>query len=55
MINFLKNRLHPVTYTLNRKCEHKNGWHDKVNFWIFSKKVFVCTDCITITESREDK
>jgi transposase len=26
-------------------CEHKNGWYVVVNFWIFRKRIFVCSDC----------
>jgi hypothetical protein len=26
-------------------CEHKNGWYVHVRFWIFTKKIFVCSDC----------
>ena len=31
-------------------CEHKNGFYDTVYFWIFRKRVFVCTDCERILE-----
>lgn len=26
-------------------CEHKTGWHGIVEFWIFSRRVFACSDC----------
>jgi hypothetical protein len=26
-------------------CQHANGWYVTVKFWIFSKHVFVCSDC----------
>ena len=26
-------------------CEHKNGWYITVKFWIFKKRMFVCSDC----------
>jgi len=31
-----------TTYT---ECEHSTGWFVRVKFWIFSKYVFVCSDC----------
>ena len=33
-----------VTVTVN-ECPHLNGWYNAIPFWIFTKKVFVCTDC----------
>ena len=27
------------------RCKHANGWWVTVKFWIFSKHVFVCSDC----------
>lgn len=38
----------PVQYvqaTATAPCKHLNGWYGTVKFWIFSKEVFVCTDC----------
>lgn len=26
-------------------CKHRNGWYVTVNFWIFKKRIFVCSDC----------
>jgi len=39
-----------TTYTTSTarafvECKHKNGWYAHVKFWIFCKKVFVCSDC----------
>jgi hypothetical protein len=28
-----------------RKCSHKNGWYGNVRFWIFTKQIFMCSDC----------
>lgn len=33
------------TATYSPPCEHANGWHVLVPFWIFRKRVFVCSDC----------
>lgn len=34
------------TYTATTlECYHRNGWYINVKFWIFSKRVFVCSDC----------
>ena len=27
------------------ECEHNNGWYVTVRFWIFKKRIFVCSDC----------
>ena len=26
-------------------CKHRNGWYVTVRFWIFRKRIFVCSDC----------
>lgn len=33
------------TFTVGTVCNHENGWYVTVPFWIFSKRVFVCSDC----------
>ncbi len=33
------------TATSSPLCNHANGWHVTVRFWIFSKRIFVCSDC----------
>ena len=33
------------TAPLQPNCQHENGWYVRVNFWIFSKRIFVCSDC----------
>lgn len=33
------------TATYSPPCEHKNGWYVSVPFWVFIKRVFVCSDC----------
>ena len=39
-------RVFTVTTTSNGKpCEHKSGWYVYVDFWIFCKKLYVCSDC----------
>jgi hypothetical protein len=34
-----------MTLTSVTKCHHLNGWYATVPFWIFSKRVFICSDC----------
>ena len=34
-----------ATTTTGYDCKHKNGWFVTVKFWIFQKRVFVCSDC----------
>jgi len=33
------------TSTVTEPCKHANGWFVTVKFWIFSKRIFVCSDC----------
>ena len=33
------------TATKNPKCKHLNGWYVTVPFWVFKKRIFVCSDC----------
>ena len=35
------------------KCKHSNGWFDEVKFGIFSKRIFICTDCMEIIDSKD--
>jgi hypothetical protein len=37
--------LHTFTSTVRIECEHANGWYVTVPFWIFRKRVYVCSDC----------
>lgn len=34
-----------VTATPREECLHLTGWFVVVPFWIFRKRVFVCSDC----------
>lgn len=34
-----------MTFTRRGECKHMNGWYVTVPFWIFSKRIFVCSDC----------
>ena len=34
-------------------CPHRNGWFVYVKFWIFRKKIFVCSDCGKPIEVKE--
>lgn len=27
------------------KCTHSNGWYANILFWVFTRKIFVCSDC----------
>ena len=33
------------TWQYAERCKHENGWWVVVPFWIFRKRVFVCSDC----------
>ena len=33
------------TSTSHRKCQHKNGWYANVKFWIFTKRIYLCSNC----------
>jgi len=33
------------TSTSHRKYQHKNGWYANVKFWIFTKRIYMCSDC----------
>lgn len=43
-----------ATATANT-CTHKTGWYGKVEFWIFSKQIFTCSDCGKILTGKELK
>ena len=34
-----------ITTTNHQDCKHENGWYCNVKFGIFSKLIFVCSDC----------
>lgn len=34
-----------TTTICTASCKHLNGWYVNVKFLIFSKRVFVCSDC----------
>ena len=34
-----------MTFTNRKECQHRNGWYLTVPLWIFSKRIFVCSDC----------
>jgi len=34
-----------MTVTLSEKCKHLNGWYVTVPFWVFKKRIFVCSNC----------
>lgn len=31
--------------TAGRQCKHLNGWYAIIPFWIFRRKIFMCSDC----------
>ena len=39
------------TATYSPPCKHANGWHVTVSFWIFRKRVFICSDCGEVLSS----
>lgn len=34
-----------ATFTNQDKCKHRNGWYVTIPFWIFRKRIFVCSVC----------
>ena len=34
-----------IAYEDSSDCVHENGWYVTVPFWIFKKRVYVCSDC----------
>jgi hypothetical protein len=34
-----------MTMASGPECKHLNGWYIVVSFWIFRKRIFVCSDC----------
>ena len=42
-----------ITTTDGPYCQHKNGWYVRVRFWIFSRLVFVCSDCGEVIYGKE--
>jgi hypothetical protein len=37
--------MNTMTMTNGQWCKHRNGWYVTVSFWIFRKRIFVCSDC----------
>ncbi len=37
--------MNTMTFTDGALCKHRNGWYVAVSFWIFRKRIFVCSDC----------
>lgn len=46
-----------VSFTVSAShiCTHKTGWYGKVKFWIFSRRIFTCSDCGKILTGKELK
>jgi len=36
-----------ATFTRPTLCKHGTGWYVNVKFWIFKKRIFVCSKCGT--------
>ena len=34
-----------MNFTDGAWCKHRSGWYVTVSFWIFRKRIFVCSDC----------
>jgi hypothetical protein len=34
-----------LTATTEVRCAHKNGWYVTARFWLFKRRLFVCSDC----------
>lgn len=39
-----------LTFTDRNACSHANGWYATVSFWIFKKRIFVCSGCGEVTD-----
>ena len=37
--------MNTMTFTYGATCKHLNGWYVTVGFWVFNKRIFVCSDC----------
>jgi len=37
--------LKTTSYTQSIKCQHKNGWYADIKFWMFTRRIFLCSDC----------
>lgn len=42
-----------VTAHSRLKCRHETGWYETIRFWMFSKTVFVCSDCGAVIEKKD--
>lgn len=36
----------PRKWTTTPECKHENGYFLDVKFWIFTKEIFFCEDCL---------
>jgi hypothetical protein len=37
--------MNSMTFTSSAQCRHLDGWYVNVSFWIFTKRIFVCSHC----------
>lgn len=42
-----------TTSTSSPICSHKNGWYGKVSFWLFNRRIFMCSDCGKLLVGKE--
>ena len=40
-------------WTYTPECKHENGFYLDVKFWIFTKMIFICTDCCEKVEEKK--
>lgn len=38
--------------SVSNGCEHKNGWYVTVRFFLWEKRIFVCSDCGESTDKK---
>ena len=44
------------TYTAPANpCKHDKGWYHTIEFWIFSKRIFICEKCFTVLDATRKK
>ena len=41
-----------LSYTTGNFCKHGTGWYGQVDFWLFSKQIYTCSDCGKMLEGK---
>jgi formamidopyrimidine-DNA glycosylase len=51
-LNYL-NATESATVSNGPRCQHLNGWYITASFWVFKKRLFVCSDCGSAIEEKK--